>query len=163
MQYKKREFTITGSDGPFTIGHYSDEPSHKFFALPTVELKPSPKVGKQKGRNYALFLNVFNLLKDKGTLTHEAITTALDPETTDAKLHHAVSAVLSGNHDVFLNDRKAETWSLQADASDWLVNRKPKGPTDVQKKAAAIRKLLRAIEKGSTTEVPAWFEGIVIA
>lgn len=39
MQYRKREVVILNEDGFFTILHYADEPSHKFFTVLTKELK----------------------------------------------------------------------------------------------------------------------------
>ncbi len=127
----------------------------------TVAPVEPPKQGKQRSRNYALFISVYNLLKTRVELRHEEVTKALDPQGVDMKLHHAVSAVLSGNHDVFLNNRKRETWTLQPDAEKWLVESKPTELTDAQKKATAVRRLLRAVEKG-TAEAPAWLEGITL-
>ena len=164
MNYKGKKVEVVESGEQLTKVRKPGEEGKDFWVR-TADLvtEAPPKVGKQRSRNYVLFLRVYELLRANVLpLRHIDITKALDPDAQSREMHHAVSAVLSGNHDVFLNDRKAETWTLQADADNWLVNKKPSGPTDAQKKAALVRKALRGIEKGSITELPEWFNAIVL-
>jgi hypothetical protein len=117
--------------------------------------------GKQRKSNYSTIIAVYDILLEEKELRHDEITEKLDPKHEDFKLHHTVSAALSGNPDIFLNRKSSETWVLQPDADRWLIDTKPKElATALQKKATNLIALLRPIAKGEIQSAPAWLEAI---
>lgn len=159
MQYKGKDVIVLNPGKNFVTVHYADQPEHKAFVVKTAELtEPAPqKVGKQRGRNYDLLLALYELVKKP--LTLDSIATALGIGNGSA-LRETVESVLAANRDVFAYDKTAETWSLQKDADKWLVNKKPSGLSELQRKASTVRKIAAGIFKGTITEVPAWFSSI---
>ncbi len=139
------------------------KPLEEFVFTKTEAVQVPPvqaKFGKQRRRNYPLLLDVYRVMKDvNAPLRHDQISDLLDPTHNNHKLHYHISAVLSGNPDVFFNKKESETWILLPDADRWLKNKKPVELSENQKKAKAMRKELRAVEK-SDVEPPSWFDGI---
>jgi hypothetical protein len=98
---KNKKVEILEGGPTFSKVKLAGDEDHKSFDAPNNTIvdrtDPPVKVGKQRNRNYALFVSVYSLLKQTPAKAwnYLEISSHLDPDNLNPSTVHSVSAVLS--------------------------------------------------------------------